>query len=405
LTDETSTLDGVFLKIPFFLPSVIFVVLVSGCSTGGLKSNSIDYNSASIASALEGGDIVLTCNLACAFQFGYHSSEIAALYDAERWRELAIRVANIGYNYDLAYFYLGKSAEGMSFIEGAKRFYKRAQHHQTVKCGSASECDGISLPDKAIERLVSLRSEPEDELEPKRKPEVERDLKLEPTSPVNNLVKDIKAILKAELVKGPLEKTTEFEERVAKMVDQYEGRQYIVEMEVKNPENQKHKVVSYDPDAEVMHIELDPKNLGTNVIGNAKNLGTAKSTFAVEMEGGDSFYVDEFRQILALQNYHYGMAILNDSIVGTHGSSTFSFETDREMARTLLASGRLVLTVEADFRYLDDDKSPLLMSRQYPLVYRSYDVRVQNLVEELPVQLIKVELRSQDGAVVFERDF
>ena len=87
------------------------------------------------------------------------------LLAAGKWRELADLVQRKGINNDLAWYYLGRAAEGVGDVELARKYYQRSLERTRSGKYSAgcqgklmSMCDGFDFPDVAQARLASLQT-------------------------------------------------------------------------------------------------------------------------------------------------------------------------------------------------------------------------------------------------------
>jgi uncharacterized protein len=100
------------------------------------------------------GDIELACGLSCSGTFGYNRRSMRNHAEAGEWRTLASTVNAIGYNVNLAWYYLGRSAEEMGYHDAAVRYYNRVDHPTTTKCKRG--CDGHIFPDEANARILFL---------------------------------------------------------------------------------------------------------------------------------------------------------------------------------------------------------------------------------------------------------
>jgi hypothetical protein len=76
-------------------------------------------------------------------------------YDSERWKDLALAVTEIGDRNDQAYYYLGRSAEGLGYFDAARVYYKLSK--TALKCGGVINVyDGLVLPSMVDARLDKL---------------------------------------------------------------------------------------------------------------------------------------------------------------------------------------------------------------------------------------------------------
>ena len=102
------------------------------------------------------GEIRLDCRYLCSMKFGANAQDIHQLYLQQRWHELSLRVSEIGFNIDIAYFYLGRAAEGVGKPRAAEVYYLLSQ--SAPRC-ILNGCMGLSFPDVVTDRLVNLRKQ------------------------------------------------------------------------------------------------------------------------------------------------------------------------------------------------------------------------------------------------------
>jgi hypothetical protein len=101
---------------------------------------------------------VLDCTQSCAGAWRHNRSELITRYNAGDWRGLAVLVMQIDYRQDLAYFYLGRAAEGLGENAAALVYYKTAEALATAtaedaKCATSTEgCNGLSLLTEVLTR-------------------------------------------------------------------------------------------------------------------------------------------------------------------------------------------------------------------------------------------------------------
>ena len=77
------------------------------------------------------------------------------LHDTQSWGALANIVLSIGYNNDLAYYYLGRSAEGMGLLDVAKIYYQKGTASRPCD-GLINVCDGFVIPKELEQRISHL---------------------------------------------------------------------------------------------------------------------------------------------------------------------------------------------------------------------------------------------------------
>jgi hypothetical protein len=108
---------------------------------------------------LQDGKAVLDCTEACADAWRRDRSDLMARYSAGDWRELAALVIQTDYRQDLAYFYLGRAAEGLGANSAALEYYRTAESLATgtiegAKCAATPEgCNGLSLLTEVLLRI------------------------------------------------------------------------------------------------------------------------------------------------------------------------------------------------------------------------------------------------------------
>lgn len=102
-------------------------------------------------SALRSGTINLNCGAACAWGWVNERARMRAFDAAGDWESLALRVAQVGYQKDLAYYYLGRAAEGLGYREAALAYYGDSYTLATgtqpgPQCRQvAGDCMGVDL--------------------------------------------------------------------------------------------------------------------------------------------------------------------------------------------------------------------------------------------------------------------
>ncbi len=110
---------------------------------------------ASMMSDLRAGKPTLDCGLKCKLTWENQAPVIHQLDIAERWPELAVRVMQIGYGSDLAYYYLGQSAQGLQYHDAAIAYYNDAYAvasggNALLRCednhvGGGDSCQGVNI--------------------------------------------------------------------------------------------------------------------------------------------------------------------------------------------------------------------------------------------------------------------
>jgi hypothetical protein len=97
------------------------VAMLAGCAT---KYEAVTPDvQAKMMADLQAGKPVLDCGGKCSFTWSAQAAAIHQLDLAEKWNDLALRVMQIGYGSDLAYYYLGQSAQGLGYHQAAIAYY------------------------------------------------------------------------------------------------------------------------------------------------------------------------------------------------------------------------------------------------------------------------------------------
>jgi hypothetical protein len=111
---------------------------------------------------LQAGKPVLDCGQNCRFTWAGQVGAIHQLDLAENWNDLALRVMQVGYGSDLAYYYLGQAAQGLGYHQAAITYYGLSMALNTgsnamLKCASGQAlaaqlqlqtgdpCEGVDL--------------------------------------------------------------------------------------------------------------------------------------------------------------------------------------------------------------------------------------------------------------------
>src|SRR5437879_11972345 len=78
------------------------------------------------------------------------------LLETDQWSDLAVRVLAIGYKDNLAWYYLGRAAEGLGHVEVARTYYLKCQA-SPMKCDALfNYCEGVVFPQAFHSRLANL---------------------------------------------------------------------------------------------------------------------------------------------------------------------------------------------------------------------------------------------------------
>jgi hypothetical protein len=111
-----------FNKAIFLL---LTALLLSSCGTPKYATMTPDLRM-QFDDNLKAGVLNLTCDeMSCDFSWIENDRKMARLFNSERWQELAETVMQIGFPKDLAYYYLGRAAEGQGYNDAALIYYQQ----------------------------------------------------------------------------------------------------------------------------------------------------------------------------------------------------------------------------------------------------------------------------------------
>jgi uncharacterized membrane protein YgcG len=104
---------------------------------------------------LQAGNLTLDCGPKCGFTWLAQKPQIHQLDLAEKWQDLAIKVQQIGYGSDLAYYYMGQAAQGLGYHQAAITYYTTSLGISTgadplLRCEAGQNqngdpCEGVDL--------------------------------------------------------------------------------------------------------------------------------------------------------------------------------------------------------------------------------------------------------------------
>jgi hypothetical protein len=102
--------------------------------------------------------LTLTSGYGVAMQEGRAVVNWKKLYNDARWAELALSVMKVNSGSNLAWFYLGRSAEGLGHKEAAATYYRNSIEASKKKLISACiNCFGFRFPADSLSRLQALQ--------------------------------------------------------------------------------------------------------------------------------------------------------------------------------------------------------------------------------------------------------
>jgi Zn-dependent protease with chaperone function len=100
------------------------------------------------------GKAALRCASPCSMRFALNKGDMKQMHDAGNWRALAVKVLDVGYKKDLAYFYLARAAENLGYTAAARKYYEQADvasksRDLACKSGLINTCDGFDIGKEA----------------------------------------------------------------------------------------------------------------------------------------------------------------------------------------------------------------------------------------------------------------
>jgi predicted Zn-dependent protease len=104
------------------------------------------------------GAATLDCRAECALTYASRKGAWIGLHDQGAWRDLAIAVMKARYGNDLAYYLLGRAAQGLGLAEAARTYFMRAREAQAAgrSCaGFPDTCEGVDVTERIRAALAS----------------------------------------------------------------------------------------------------------------------------------------------------------------------------------------------------------------------------------------------------------
>jgi hypothetical protein len=131
--------------------------VLAGCAEPAHNASNVDP---AIALDLLGSGVpLLRCRDACLDDWRKAEPKAEQLAAAGQWRDLAKLVIAVGYQDDLAVFYLGEAAEGLGYKPAAVSYYRQSTtlSGTSIACRYLSKlCGGVGLPQAAAARIAAL---------------------------------------------------------------------------------------------------------------------------------------------------------------------------------------------------------------------------------------------------------
>ncbi|HKM63869.1 MAG TPA: hypothetical protein VJY39_15400 [Acidisphaera sp.] len=125
--------------------------LVAGCMTQASLPPVTPEVQATMLDDLRAGRMTLDCGAACSATWTAQLGAIRAFDAADHYADLAVRVMQVRYGSDLAYYYLGRAAQGLGDYTAAIAYYQHALDlangtDPVLRCEAVSAaCQGVDL--------------------------------------------------------------------------------------------------------------------------------------------------------------------------------------------------------------------------------------------------------------------
>lgn len=236
------------------------------------------------------------------------------------------------------------------------------------------------------------------------------------------LRRDMQTLISTSMAKGELESTVEYKDRVKKLYEQYDKRTYKVLLGVKENNTDRRKLVSYNPDTEVISVTMPELNFGTIGIQIGDKSETHRITRSfLETEPSvinTSSYTGRngFGREVMVEKYiasFKGLAILGSSNTNMT-PQTFTSTMPRDRVKDILERGKIVMTVKTellthgDGTYLLDNwivgKEASILVKETendpPTMKDPREIQRTRLM--LPVRLISLSLLDGNGNEVIQ---
>ena len=290
---------------------------------------------------------------------------------------------------------------------------------------SYEKCASIKAASERVKCYDSLAKQATKKQTPAGAPQEKKTEQTITTNKANQnpeLRKDMQALMSTSMAKGELESTAEYKDRVKKLYEQYDKKTYKVLLGVKENNTDRRKLVSYNPDTEVISVTMPELSFGTVGIQIGDKSETLRITRSfLETEPSvikTSSYTGRngFGREVVVEKYiatFKGLAILGISNTNmTPQTSTASMPRDR--VKDILEHGKVVLTVKTELltygegTYLLDSwllgKEASVLVKETdndrPTMKDPRDIERTRLM--LPVRLISLALLDGSGNEVIQ---
>jgi hypothetical protein len=133
--------------------SALTAAVVTACT---MKNASVPPDE--LMRQFQAGQPMLDCSMAeCGLGWIHSLPNDAVLEATGRWQDLALSVMRIGYGDDLSYYYLGRAAENLGYLQAAQRYYRIAEQVSVTQMAchkpQVDTCNGYDFPDALYPHL------------------------------------------------------------------------------------------------------------------------------------------------------------------------------------------------------------------------------------------------------------
>ena len=132
---------------------VLTVAAMTGCT---MKNANVPPDE--LMRQFQAGQPMLDCSMEeCGLGWMQNRQKAELLEATGRWQELALFVMQIGFMDDLTYYYLGRAAQELGYLQAAQRYYQIAERLSVTElaCGNRPHniCNGHVFPDQLYPHL------------------------------------------------------------------------------------------------------------------------------------------------------------------------------------------------------------------------------------------------------------
>jgi len=288
---------------------------------------------------------------------------------------------------------------------------------------SYEKCAAIKAPSKRVKCYDSLAKPPT-----KKQASTPLEKGTEQTTPAkkndqnSELRRDMQALINIPMAKGELENTSEYRERVKQLYEKYDKRTYKVVLGVKETNTDWRKLVSYNPDTEVVSVSMPELNfgfVGVQIGDKSESLNITRSFLETEptvIKTSSYTGRNGLGREVTVEKYmatFRGLAILGSSNENMT-PQTFTASIPRERVKDILERGKVVLTVRSELltygegtylldSWLSGKEASLLVKEtdnDRPTMKDPRDIERTRLM--LPVRLIALSLLDGNGNEVIQ---